>query len=153
MPKKKRAFRFYWEKPEKDDLFEPAGKPFEFRFTSPRMAFPEMKIARAIPVNISETAAEIIIRAELPGFKKNEVNLNITENAIEISASKKEQKIEKSEKFYHEERTAGAVRRAFTLPERVDPERAQARLEEGVLTVILPRMETGEKKKKRLEIK
>jgi len=159
---KKREFRFFWEEP-----FEVAEKgtrkmrekmrgffeePFEFRFTFPRISTPEMRM-RTIPINIGETAKEIIVRAELSGFKKNEVNLSVRENTIEIRATKKEEKIEKTEKLFRRERSAGALSRAFTLPEKVDPDRVEARLEDGLLTVVMPKLYPEKKKKKRIEIK
>ena len=128
------------------------GEPFEFRFTFPRIPMPEMKI-RTIPVNIGETSKEIIVRAELLGFKRNEINLNVTENTIEIRAAKKEERIEKTEKLFRQEKSVGAVSRAFTLPEKVDPNKVEAKLEDGLLTIIMPKLYPEKKKKKRIEIK
>jgi HSP20 family protein len=159
--RKKKEFRFFWEEPvdiaekgirkmreKAEGFFE---EPFEFRFTFPRVSMSDIRM-RTIPINIGETDKEIVVRAELPGFKKNEINLNVTENAVEISAAKKEERIEKTEKSFRRELSAGAVRRAFTLPENVDPDKIEAKLEDGLLTVIVPKLYPEKKKKKRIEI-
>ncbi len=146
--KKKRGFKFYWEEPKKlrpeieKDLFE---EPFEFKFTFPRLRFPEM---RRMPINIFETDKQIIVKAELPGFKKEEINLNVTEGTIEISAAKQQEKVEEGEKYFRHEKKAGALKRAFTLPATVDPEKTEARLADGVLTIDMPKAKEIKKKKK-----
>ena len=89
----------------------------------------------------------------MPGFKKEEINLNVTENAVEISAAKKEERIEKTEKSFRHEKSAEAFSRAFTLPEKVESDKVEAKLEDGLLTVIMPKLYAEKKKKKRIEIK
>ena len=155
---KKKEFKFFWEEPIEKARTKTSEKlkfePFEFKFTIPKFpAIPEMKLSKTIPVNISTNSKEIIVNAELPGFKKNEINLNVTESFIEISASRQEKKIERSEKLFKQELSSGALKRAFSLPDKVDPDKATAKLEEGLLTVILPKTHPQKKKKKRLEIK
>jgi HSP20 family protein len=113
---------------------------------------PEIKLAKSIPVNISTTDKDVVVQAELPGFKKDEINLNVTESFIEISAHKKQEKIEKTEKHFRQEMSTGSVKRAFTLPDKVDPDNAKAKLENGLLTIILPKLSIGKKKRKKVEI-
>src|SRR3989338_9480364 len=87
--------------------------------------------------NIQERSAGIadkrdsfIVRAEFPGFKKNEISLNITASSVEIYAARKRERTEKGRHFFRQELSAGAVSRAFALPERVDAGSADARLED-----------------------
>jgi len=103
----------------------------------------------SFPVDVSETEKEIIVRADLPGFSKDEVSVNATENTLTIEAKHKEEKKEKGEKYYTVERKFGSFRRVISLPVEVEPEKARARMKDGVLEVILPKKE----KKKGKEIK
>ncbi len=148
--KKKKEFKFYWEEPEQfaQPKKQAVEEPFEFQFTFPRLRFPEMK---KTSVNVAETDREIIVKAELPGFKKEEITLNVTDSMVEISAAKRQEKVEKGEKYYREERKAGALRRAFTLPATIDPDKAEAVLENDVLTIRMPKAK-GRKKKRSIDV-
>jgi HSP20 family protein len=128
------------------EMWEPFG--FGLRFALPRMA----RAMEEVPVNISETDKEVIVRAELPGFKKDEIKLTITEDTFELSAEKKHEEVERGETFYRREAERKAVHRAFTLPICVDADHAKAKLEEGVLTVTMPKLEIEKRKKKVVEI-
>ncbi|MFH0832229.1 MAG: Hsp20/alpha crystallin family protein [Candidatus Aenigmatarchaeota archaeon] len=150
--KKEKEFRFFWEEPI-ENIKKDFNDPFELRFTFPGIKFPEASFEKTIPISMGETDKKVVIRAELPGFKKDEISLNVTENFIEIAAAKKEEKIERTEKSYMHERSSGAIRRAFSLPKNVDPENADAKLEDGLLTVTLPKLHPEEKKKKKVPIK
>ena len=155
MPKKKKQFKFFWEEPI-EPVKKAVSEPLEFRFTFPRVTAPKPGfpgIEKNIPVSINETDRGILIRAELPGFKKNEINLIVTENTIDIYASKKEERLERTERVFRHEKTAEGLRRAFTLPEKVDPDKSKAKFEDGLLTIILPKISQEKKKKKKLEIK
>lgn len=161
MPKKKKEkMKFFWEGPvekakgELDEAFEKFKfEPFEFKFTIPNIrAIPEMRLAKTIPINISTTEKEVIVQAELPGFKKDEINLSVTESAINISANKKEEKIERTENLFRQEISAGSIKRSFSLPSNVDPDSAKAKLENGLLIVTLEKMYPEKKKRKKVEI-
>lgn len=117
-------------------MWEPIGEEFE--------AF------GSFPVDVSETEDELIVKADLPGFNKDEISIKATENTLEVVAQHKEKKIEKTERMYKAERRYGAYRRFLTLPVRVDYERTEANFENGVLTIRMPKKE---KKKVGKEIK
>ena len=103
----------------------------------------------SFPVDISETENEIIVRADLPGFSKDEVSVNATEDTLTIEAKHKEERREREERYYTVERKVGSFRRVISLPLEIDPEKAKAKMKNGVLEVILPKKE----KKKGKEIK
>lgn len=118
-------------------LMQRLGEPFDETFGS-------------FPVDISETDEELVIKADLPGFSKEEISIKATDTDVDISAQHKEKKIEKTEKLFRAERRFGAVRRAFSLPVAVNPDTATAEFENGVLTL---RIKKKEKKKVGKEIK
>ncbi|MEM7821258.1 MAG: Hsp20/alpha crystallin family protein [Candidatus Aenigmatarchaeota archaeon] len=100
---------------------------------------------RYFPVDISETEDEVIVRADLPGFERGEIKVNVTENSMEITAQKKEEKREKTETFFKAERRAGAMRRYFSLPTEVNPDTAKASYENGVLEIRAKKLKTSKK--------
>ncbi len=101
-------------------------------------------------VDISETEKEVIIKANLPGYKKEDVNTEAYENKILISTKKKKEKVEQKEDFYRRERSAREDRRVLSLPANTKPEKAKLEFLEGVLTITLPKKEEAKKKKKKL---
>jgi HSP20 family protein len=104
----------------------------------------------SFPIDISETENEVIVRADLPGFSKEEVSVNATENTLTIEAKRKEKKEEKGERFYRIERKVGSLRRTVSLPVEIDAERAKAKMKDGVLEIVLPKKE--KRKGKEIEI-
>lgn len=113
-------------------------RPFEFRFRLPRLEVPR-ELVRTIPVDVIDTDKELIVRAELPGFEKDEISLKVTPTAIDISAERKRERIERADTFYRRERAYGAARRYMSLPAEIIPEKVRAKFEAGVLEIVLPK--------------
>jgi len=108
--------------------------------------------ARFIPVRMAETDTELILRAELPGFSKDEVKLKVTPNTVDISAEKKKVSIEKNESFYKQEKVYGSARRVMTLPVEVKTEGVKAKFENGVLEVVMTKKEVKKKEEKEIKV-
>jgi HSP20 family protein len=90
---------------------------------------------------------------DVPGVKKNEIDLNVTDNSIEISAKHKEESEEKKKNFLRRERSEVSYYRALPLPEKVHSDKAQAKLTDGVLDVIIPKITpTPVQKKKSIQV-
>ena len=140
--KNKKNYRFYWEEPAEKKARERAN---EFSFTFPKIEFPSM---RTIDVSMGQTERELIIRAELTGFKKDEISLNITRNHIEIRAAKKQERKAIGKNFFRHEQSANALSRAFSLPAEIDEGSVKARLEDGVLEITAKKLEAKKKKKR-----
>jgi len=112
----------------------------------PAFDFPKMG-AIAPSVDIFEEKGQMVIKAEMPGTSKEDVNVSITENTMTISGEKKqEEKVEKKN-FYRVERSYGSFRRSFRLPENVNGDQAKASFKDGVLEIRLPKTKEGKQKK------
>jgi len=98
-------------------------------------------------VDIYEDDGEVVVKAEVPGVKKDDLEITITENSLTISGEKKqEDKVEK--KDYHRiERRYGSFSRSFRLPEDVNGNKAKASFKDGVLEIRIPRSKEAKKKK------
>ena len=96
--------------------------------------------ATRIRVDVKEDDKSYVVHAEIPGVKKEEIQVSIDGNQVAISAEVKRQKEDKqAEKTLRTERYYGKVYRAFSLGQDVDQEQAQARYENGVLELTLPK--------------
>ena len=105
-------------------------------------------VETSFPVDVYEENGELVIRADLPGFKKEEISVRVQEDSVDIKAMHKEKLEERREGFYRAERKIGSLRRVIPLPAIVDPETAKAKLENGVLEIRVKKVEEKEKGKK-----
>jgi HSP20 family protein len=93
-----------------------------------------------VRMDVKEDDKSYLVHAELPGVTKEEIQVSIDGNQVSISAEVKREKEEKQgEKTLRTERYYGKVYRAFALPQEVDQEGSQARYENGVLELRLPK--------------
>ncbi len=97
-------------------------------------------------VDISETEEQIKIRAEVPGVKKEDINLNIEDNVLSISGEKKVEEKEEKENYHRVERSFGCFKRSIYLPDISDQKNIKAQYNDGVLTVSIPKKEEAKKK-------
>lgn len=106
----------------------------------------------APPVNITETKDELVLTAELPGLREEDVSVEVENNILTVSGEKSEERTEGDEERRHHlwERSYGSFRRSFTLPSTVRAENITARFENGVLRVQLPKV--AEAKGRKIEI-
>jgi len=118
--------------------------------------FEKGKLVREPLADVSETKNEVIAKIELPGVEKKDVDLKITKNMLAVKAEKKEEKEEKQKGFYRHERSYQGFQKAFSLPARVIPEKAVAKLDKGVLEVRIPKSKQLKQEKlkvKKIEVK
>jgi len=94
------------------------------------------------PVDIYETAdQEIVLKAELPGLKRDAIDLTVENNTLTIRGQRQPDEAAADAQFHRSERVFGAFSRSFTLPNTVDAAKVKAEYRDGVLTVRLPRRE------------
>jgi len=92
-----------------------------------------------VPVNIRETKEASQLEVVAPGFEKNDFNINLEKSILTISAEKKNEVKEESEKQIRKEYHYRSFKRSFTLDEKIDAEKIEAKYVNGVLTLNLPR--------------
>lgn len=110
-----------------------------------------LKMADWTPsVDISETDKEFVIKAEIPGVKKEDVKVTIESGMLTIKGERKMEKEEKGKKFHRVERSYGSFVRSFRIPDGVDESKVKAEFKDGVMNVALPKSEKA--KSKALEI-
>jgi HSP20 family protein len=102
------------------------------------------------PCDVYETAKEVIIRAELPGLKKEQVNVNVENNLLTVFGERKFEEETRRENYHRIEFAYGEFRRSFTLPQFVESAKITAEFREGILTLKLPKRE--EAKPKQIEV-
>ena len=110
-----------------------------------------MRGAWSPSVDIFENQNEIVLEAELPGMRPEDVNISIENNVLTIHGERKFEKKDEQDNFHRVERSYGSFTRSFTLPPTVQSENAQAEFENGVLKLTLAKRE--EAKPRRIEIK
>ena len=90
-------------------------------------------------VDIQETDAEFIVKADLPDVKKEEIKIQFQDGVLAIEGERRREKEEKGKRFHKVEREFGRFVRRFALPTEVDPEKVRAEFKDGVLNVTLPK--------------
>ncbi|HEY8218530.1 MAG TPA: Hsp20/alpha crystallin family protein [Methylobacter sp.] len=98
-------------------------------------------------VDILDHNNDIEVHAALPGVKKEDLDVSVTNQAITIRTStKQEKKEEKKGKYFRREISHGEFQRTLALPENVDGDQAKASFKDGILTVTIPKTEKGKRK-------
>jgi HSP20 family protein len=119
-----------------DETFDDLFKGF---FVRP-MSLDNQQSAQQVRMDISEDDGAYLVRAEIPGVKKEDINVTIDGNQVAITAEvKRDREEKKGEKVLRTERFYGKVYRAFSLAQDVDEAAAQAKYSEGVLDLRLPK--------------
>jgi len=106
-----------------------------------------------IPVNVKETKDAYQLEVVAPGFEKNDFNVNLEKNILTISGEKKTESGNKDEKQILKEYNYHSFKRSFTVDEKVDAEKIEAKYVNGVLTLNLPRKEEVKASAKEILVK
>ena len=126
------------------DLFDDLMKGFLVRPIAAEgaAAAPRMKL------EVSEQAEAFKVLAEVPGVKKDEIQVTIDGDQVTISAEvRKEKDVKEGERVVHSERYYGKVARTFRLGHELDETKAQAKYADGVLELVLPKKTTAAARK------
>jgi HSP20 family protein len=105
-------------------------------------------------INTREGEYAYHIEVDLPGMKKEDINIQIEDSTLVVSGERKIKKEMKEENYYKIESSFGTFSRSFSLPEDVDVENIHAESEDGVLEIVVPKLEKAKiDKVKKIEIK
>jgi len=124
---------------------------FEDSFVRPWRFWPDQLGRGELPIDMYQTANEVVVKAALPGLKPEEVDISISGDTLTIKGEHKEEQEVKQEDYFYKERRYGSFSRSVTIPVQVKSDKAEAVFENGVLTLTLPKAE--EIKPKQIKIK
>lgn len=115
------------------DMFEPSGRFEGFGMRCPR-------------IDVVDQENEVLVRAELPGVDKKDIDISLSENMMTLRGSTRhEEKVEK-DNYFRAEISQGSFLRSIYLPAEVDSDKATASLRDGILEVKLPKVEISNRK-------
>ncbi|MBN2376426.1 MAG: Hsp20/alpha crystallin family protein [Sedimentisphaerales bacterium] len=126
-------------------LQEEMNDLFGHFFGGSSLVWPERTYWPAI--NIADKEDAVVVTAEVPGCKPEDIEISVHGNTMSISGEKKEKTEEKKKNYYHMESRYGSFRRELILPAEVNADKIEAKCQEGVLTITLPKAEKAKAKK------
>ncbi|XP_010271818.1 PREDICTED: 17.8 kDa class I heat shock protein-like [Nelumbo nucifera] len=145
----------------RSNIFDPFSMDFwdpfqDFTFgsalTSPQFTTETAAFANA-RIDWKETPKAHVFKADLPGLKKEEVKVELEEGRIlQISGERSREHEEKNDKWHRVERSSGKFLRRFRLPENAKVDQVKAAMENGVLTITVPKEETKKPEMKAIKI-
>ena len=107
----------------------------------------------SMPVELHEHDSEYCVQAELPGVKKEDLDIDIDKNHLTINAKKEEEKEENDSHYKKSEFRYGEFSRTIYFPEDIDVDKTSAKLEHGILKIEAPKKEADKEKVKKLAVK
>ena len=116
-----------------DDFFKPWNEWFDTGSWPRTLNVPA--------VNITENKDSYLVSLAAPGMKKDDFKIDVDGNMLTISSEKEESKEEKDKKFTRKEYNYSSFSRSFALPDEINREKIEAKYEDGVLKISLPRKE------------
>ncbi len=107
----------------------------------------------SMPIEVLDKGKEFNIKAELPGVKKEDLDIDIEDNYLRINAKKIDETSEEEKNYKHSEFSYGEFSRTVQLPEEIDIEKTEAKLEHGILKITAPKMQKEKEQRKKLIVK
>ena len=104
-------------------------------------------------VEINESNDAFMISADLPGIEKSDIEVKVEENTLILIANRHIDKSDNNEKFHYNERRFGTFSRSFKLPKTVKEEKITAKLDNGVLSIVIPKTEDAIKSNRLIAVK
>ncbi len=104
-------------------------------------------------IDIEETEDVFKLSAELPGMKKDDIKISFSNGTLTMEGERKFEKEEKNKTFHRIERSYGKFKRVISMPREIEPDKAKASYEEGILTITLPKSEKAKPKEIGIKVK
>ncbi len=107
----------------------------------------------SMPVELADKKDEYDVRAELPGVKKEDLDIDLNDGYLTIRAKKESEKVEDDKCYRKSEFKYGEFSRSIYLPQEVDSEKIDAKLEHGILKIRIPKLEKAKESVKKIVVK
>lgn len=103
-------------------------------------------------VDVYQTDTDVVVKAELPGMRREDLNVYLDENSIRLSGHKRRRDEFKDENVYRSESFYGSFSRTIPLPVEIKAEQARAEYRDGILSITVPKMEPARIRGRRIDI-
>ena len=131
-----------------DDFFGKRSRPW----WPQRWSLPAVLEISAPAVDLYEDKDDIVLKAELPGMEKDNIEVNLTNSTLTIKGEKKNKEEVKEENYYKCERSYGSFVRTLDLPKDIHAEKVKASFKNGILEIRLPKTEEAKKKEMKVKV-
>lgn len=103
--------------------------------------YPKLSVPR---VDVEETAKEVLVKADIPGYDPKKVDIEVTPHALTLSSSERQEEERKERHYYRHERVQRSFSRTIELPSEISTENVKAQYKNGTLTITLPKKEPSQ---------
>ena len=108
--------------------------------------------AFAVALDVYEDKENLIVKADLPGLKQEEIDVKVEDDILTIKGEKRQEAQKKEKDYYRFERAYGSFYRLVALPKYVDASKTKANYKDGVLELVIPKTEEAKKKQLKIDI-
>jgi HSP20 family protein len=98
-------------------------------------------------VDVIERDAEVVVRAEVPGFEREDLEVSVTDRSVTVKGEHRQEKKEEQGEFFRSEISSGSFSRTVALPSDIDADRAEASFKNGILELTLPKLKQASRRK------
>ena len=140
-----------WKKQEMDKLRRDLARVFRRIGSDLGVPVSFHEAAERLAMELSETESSVVLNAELPGVKPENLDVSVTEDSLTLKAESREEHVEESERYHRVEQRSRSFSRTVTLPSRIVPEDVKATYKDGVLRIVLPKGEPRKARAIRIE--
>lgn len=143
-----------WDPFDRLSLRDAMDRLFEDAFITPRWFTPfRENWLDSLALDVVEDDDNVVVKASVPGFKPEEIDISVVEDTLTIKGESKTEKKEEKEHYLMRERRFGTIQRTLRLPVPVQADKAKAEFENGVLVLTLPKAEEVKPKQIKISVK